>query len=76
MGCLPGPEEGPPEGLPELLGQLSPLERQVLVLRSVHELSYQEIALITGKAEGTLRNLMSKTLARLRKEGKTNEAGM
>ena len=77
------PLEGIPAGsgsvaceLPGFLEKLSPLERQLMLFRSVDGLSYQEISEITGKAEGTLRNLFSKTLNRLRKEVDSRENWM
>ena len=70
---LPAAAQAPDE-LPELLAGLSPEERVLVVLRYTEGLSYEEIAGAMNKAPGTLRNLMSQALRRLRtlaqKEGR------
>ncbi|MBI3038756.1 RNA polymerase sigma factor [bacterium] len=55
-----------PSGLPELIFELNPLEREVILLRVIDGLPYSEISNITEMAEGTLRNMVSKILKRLR----------
>lgn len=49
-----------------LLNELTSIEREVLLLRIVEGLGYQEISQITGLAEGTLRNTISRVMQRLR----------
>lgn len=55
--------------LPDFLSECPILEREVIVLRKVEGLSYREIAQITGKTEGTLRNMVLKCLRLLRLRG-------
>lgn len=52
----------------ELLGTLSPEQRDVLVLRIVADLSVDEVATIVGKRPGAVRALQHRALARLRSE--------
>lgn len=47
---------------------LKPTEREVLLLRVVEELPYDDIADITGLGNGALRKLVCQALARLREE--------
>ncbi|MBU1108869.1 MAG: RNA polymerase sigma factor [Candidatus Riflebacteria bacterium] len=56
---------------PDFLNSLSLLEREVVILKKVEGLSYKEISQLTGKKEGTLRNIMLKSLQLLR--GKLDE---
>lgn len=58
----------PSEELPDFINSLSILEREVVILKKVEGLSYREIAQITGKTEGTLRNIMLKSLQTLKGE--------
>ncbi len=76
-GVRPGPN-GPAtgDGLPLVLEQLRALndpERQVLLLRLQEGLSYREIALATGRPEGTvgwmLNQAVKKISARLKEAG-------
>jgi RNA polymerase sigma-70 factor (ECF subfamily) len=64
------PAVDPPalDGIDHLLTGLSPTERMVVVLRIVEHYEYQDIADITGLAVGTLRNMLSASLRRLREE--------
>lgn len=48
------------------LAQLTPTQRRAVVLRHVVDLSYAEIALATGRPEGTVKADVSRGLARLR----------
>jgi RNA polymerase sigma-70 factor (ECF subfamily) len=48
------------------LGNLSPNFREVLVLRELEELSYKEIAAITGMPMGTVMSTLSRARDRLR----------
>ncbi|MBF0409813.1 MAG: sigma-70 family RNA polymerase sigma factor [Candidatus Riflebacteria bacterium] len=54
--------------LPAWLSKVAPAEREILLLRVVEEMSYAEISQITGMAEGSIRNLVSKCLKKLREE--------
>ncbi|HEX9733465.1 MAG TPA: sigma-70 family RNA polymerase sigma factor [Thermoanaerobaculia bacterium] len=60
------------------LGRLTPAERDVFVLRQLNQLSIRETAEVTGRAEGTVKNLLFRALRRLRRElavyGRTEEA--
>ncbi len=71
VGGNPKPEPIP-EDLGRILGSLTPTERSVLLLRVVEHLDYNEISTITGLAGGTLRNMISKCLRRLREEMEAN----
>lgn len=55
------------------LSGLTPIEREVLVLRCVDELSYREISNITGLTEGSLRKVMMRALERAAGEVKIRE---
>ncbi|OGK06715.1 MAG: hypothetical protein A2W80_04445 [Candidatus Riflebacteria bacterium GWC2_50_8] len=52
--------------LPDFINALSETEREVVILKKVEGLSYKEISLLTGKKEGTLRNMVLKCLQSLR----------
>ncbi|MBF0547979.1 MAG: sigma-70 family RNA polymerase sigma factor [Candidatus Riflebacteria bacterium] len=52
----------------EVLNSLSAKEHQVIVLRIVENLDYSEISDVTGLAAGTLRNLFSNALKKIRDE--------
>ncbi|MEJ5031119.1 RNA polymerase sigma factor [Comamonas sp. MYb69] len=54
--------------LDRLLQRLPPEQREVLLLVSVEELSYQEVAQITGVPLGTVMSRLSRARARLRDE--------
>ena len=54
--------------LPDFMNSLSKFEREVIILKKIEGLSYKEISQITGKKEGTLRNLLFKSLQVLREE--------
>ena len=56
------------EELPDFIASLSLIEREVVILKKVEGLSYKEIALLTGKKEGTLRNMVLKSLQSLREK--------
>ena len=68
------PEEVPAEvpdrdarrAFEDLLAPLSPGERVIVTLKDREDLAYQDIARITGKAEGSLRNLVSAALRKMR----------
>lgn len=48
--------------------RLSPAERDVFVLRQYNQLSIRETAAITGRAEGTVKNLLYRALRKLQKD--------
>ena len=50
------------------VGRLSPAERDVFVLRQYNQLSIRETAEITGRAEGTVKNLLFRALRKLQQE--------
>lgn len=52
------------EAVQKVLGLLPTEERQIIVLRYIQDLSYDEIADITGKKEGALRTQLSRALER------------
>lgn len=52
----------------EFLNTLSAQEHYVINLRFMENLDYQEIAEITGLTSGTLRNLFSRTMKKIREE--------
>lgn len=52
----------------QALGRLTPAERDVFVLRQLNQLSIRETAEVTGRAEGTVKNLLFRALRRLRQE--------
>lgn len=54
--------------LDRLLQRLPPEQREVLLLVSVEELSYQEVAVITDVPVGTVMSRLSRARARLRDE--------
>lgn len=58
--------------LPDFINSLSETEREVVVLKKVEGLSYKEISLLTGKTEGTLRNIVLKCLQSLREKADEN----
>jgi len=60
--------------IPELLDTLNPTEKEVIILKKVEGMSYQEISEITGLAEGSLRNMVVKVIKSLK--GTTNEQGL
>lgn len=71
LGRAAAVARGEQPGRPALLDlgtALTGHEREVLQLRIVENLSYVELAEITGLAEGSLRNLVSRALKKLREE--------
>ncbi|EKD83006.1 MAG: RNA polymerase, sigma-24 subunit, ECF subfamily [uncultured bacterium] len=56
------------EELPDFINALSVSEREVVILKKVEGLSYKEISQLTGKKEGTLRNIVLKSLQFLREK--------
>lgn len=54
--------------LDRLLQRLPPEQREVLLLVSVEELSYQEVAIVVGVPIGTVMSRLSRARARLRDE--------
>lgn len=50
---------------PELLQGLTARDREILLLRFMENLSYDEISEITGMAEGTLRNIVCRSIRRI-----------
>ncbi len=59
--------------LERLLQRLPPEQREVLLLVSVEELSYQEVASVTGVPIGTVMSRLSRARARLRDEMAGND---
>lgn len=59
------------EEFPDFINSLSTFEREVVILKKVEGLSYREISQLTGRKEGTLRNIVLKCLRALR--GKLDE---
>jgi DNA-directed RNA polymerase specialized sigma24 family protein len=54
------------DGMGDLLAQLPPLCRRVVVLRKIHRLSHQEIAEVLGVAHSTIEKHVAKGLVRCR----------
>lgn len=54
------------EGLAKAISRLSGRQREILYLYYVKELSHQEISAILGMNPQSSKNLLSRTLARLR----------
>ncbi len=48
--------------------KLDPAQREIVMLRVWEDLSYKEIALITGKSEQNCRMIFSRTIAKIRQE--------
>lgn len=76
----PGPEamlleQVDSETLSRLVGQLPAEYREVLILREIEDLSYKQIAAITGVPAGTVMSRLSRARLALRKAWITNERG-
>ncbi len=56
------------QDLARALKRLSPAERDTFVLRQFNQLSIRETARVTGRAEGTVKNLLFRALRKLRQE--------
>lgn len=56
------------EDLARALGRLSPAERETFVLRQFNQLSIRETAQVTGRAEGTVKNLLFRALRKLQRQ--------
>lgn len=54
------------ESLKQALLKLSDFERQLVEMRFISEMSYDEIAVVTGKNSGALRVNLSRTLVKLK----------
>lgn len=52
----------------EYLKGLDEAQREIVIMRIWEQLSYQEIAQITGKSEASLKMLFSRTIVKLRKD--------
>lgn len=64
-----GPDLEHRRAFAEMLKPLTGEERLIVTLKYREDLPYKDIAKITGKAEGTLRNLLSGALRKLRAGG-------
>jgi len=53
--------------LAHALGELPPVFREILILREIEELSYREIAEVTGTLVGTVMSRLSRARAELRR---------
>jgi RNA polymerase sigma-70 factor (ECF subfamily) len=61
------PLEGPPSiVVQKILGMLTEVEREVIALRYLSDLSYEEIADMTGKSEGAVRTSLSRAQSQFR----------
>ena len=54
--------------LHEVIRRLAPDRQQLLILKYVHQMSTEEIAVIMGKSEGAVKALLHRTIERLRDE--------
>jgi RNA polymerase sigma-70 factor (ECF subfamily) len=62
------------DSLRKALGQLTPLQQEVIVLRFLEGYSTQEIARIVGKREGTVRGIQFRAIGALRQLIPSREA--
>lgn len=62
------------DSLRKALGQLTPLQQEVIVLRFLEGYSTQEIARIVGKREGTIRGIQFRAIGALRQLIPSREA--
>jgi RNA polymerase sigma-70 factor (ECF subfamily) len=63
------------ERLSHVIGQLPPLQQELLRLRYGHDLRLTQIAERFGKPEGTVRKLLSRTLRHMRQLYERSERG-
>jgi len=63
------------ERLTRVIGQLPPIQQELLRLRYGHDLRLTQIAEQFGKPEGTVRKLLSRTLRQLRRLYEQSERG-
>ncbi len=63
------------ERLSHVIGQLPPIQQELLRLRYGHDLRLTQIAERFGKPEGTVRKLLSRTLRRIRQLYEQDEGG-
>ncbi len=63
------------ERLSHVIGQLPPIQQELLRLRYGHDLRLTQIAERFGKSEGTVRKLLSRTLRQLRRLYEQSERG-
>jgi RNA polymerase sigma-70 factor (ECF subfamily) len=63
------------EHVTAILGELSPDQRDVLLLRVIGDLSIEEVARVIGKRPGAVKQLQRRGLAAARKHLETEEAG-
>lgn len=67
----PGPEEASARRdeerrLRAAIGELTPLQQEIVILRFIEERSSKEVAALTGKPESTIRGIQMRALAALR----------
>jgi len=62
IACESFPNEIPSPSIHKILNLLSDTEREIITLRNLHDLSYEEIADITGKSPGSARTSLSRAL--------------
>jgi RNA polymerase sigma-70 factor (ECF subfamily) len=73
--AIPAPPFVPASQIEELLVPLSVEERLVVLMRYVQGLSYEEMSPVLDRAAGTLRNVMSQALRKLRTHGEVSKEG-
>lgn len=56
------PSELPDQTIHKILSLLTDMEREIITLRYLNDLSYEEIAEITGKSQGSARTSLSRAL--------------
>lgn len=56
------------ERVRELLEELSDVDKEIIILRYIQEKEYSEIALIVGKKEPAIRQIVTRSLQKLRKQ--------
>jgi DNA-directed RNA polymerase specialized sigma24 family protein len=71
LAASAGPPASLPEWLDELLSELSPAARAVVVLHFLHGYRYREIADILGIPAGTVASRLSQALTRMRRRARS-----
>ncbi|MEL7625474.1 MAG: sigma-70 family RNA polymerase sigma factor [Anaerolineaceae bacterium] len=57
----------------QLVNDLSPQKRELVILKHVHKLSNEEIGKIFGKSEGAIKSLYHRTLVELKERARQND---
>jgi len=57
----------------KILGQLTPRQKEIIYLRFLHQMEYEEIAHIMNLSEQSARNLIHRAMEKIRKENKKED---